>query len=332
MKEIFEKLLANLKKQQPAVLVTVLSSSGSAPRGAGAHMLVGTTGTICGTVGGGRAEYESEKLAKAHLKQQTSGIKDFNLAPNDIEDLGMICGGRIKVIFTYFSPEVKMNQTVLQQLLQTMAAHQSGWLLFKLTAATVVLGFYSQASGFVGFEVAKEKLTAKPQTWQIEQQLFYSEPVSQNSKVYLFGGGHVSQALVPVLKPLNFYTVVYDDRAKFLTADYFPTADDLIVGDLTQLAQKITVTAADYAIVMTRGHQSDFDVERQLLKTPAFYIGVIGSHHKTAVHRRDLKVAGFSTSDIDRLNMPIGLKIGAETPAEIAISIAGQLIQRRAQK
>lgn len=331
MIKILETILANLQAQRDVMLVTVTSSAGSAPRGAGAHMLVGTEGALLGTIGGGRAEYESERIAQKLLQEQHSGSKKFILAPNDIEDLGMICGGKIEVLFTYFTHQNVPVCTLLQQILAQMTQHHAAWLLLKTNATTTQLGFYSRETKFIGFEVALTKIQKKPQYWQDEQTVYYVEPISQSGKVYIFGGGHVAQALAPVLKPLDFYTVIYDNRPKFLTSEFFPTADELIVGDLEHIEEHIKLNEEDYGIVMTRGHKSDFSLEVQLLNSPITYLGVIGSKHKTALHHRQLKVAGFTDVDLQRLTMPIGLEITAETPAEIAISIAAQLIQARAQ-
>lgn len=331
MIKILEEILANLQAQRDVVLVTVTSSAGSAPRGAGAHMLVGTEGALLGTIGGGRAEYESEHIAQQLLQEQHSSSKKFILAPNDVEDLGMICGGKIEVLFTYFDQRNQSICTLLQQIIEQMTQHHAAWLLLKTDATTTQLGFYSQETKFIGFEVALEKIQKKPQYWQDEQTVYYVEPISQSGKVYIFGGGHVAQALAPVLKPLGFYTVIYDNRPKFLTPEVFPTVDELIVGDLEHIEEHIKLNEDDYGIVMTRGHKSDFSLEVQLLNSPIAYLGVIGSKHKTALHRRQLKAEGFSDAALKRLTMPIGLEIAAETPAEIAISIAAQLMQTRAQ-
>ena len=156
-----------------------------------------------------------------------------------------------------------------------------------------------------------------------------SDPPSRES-VY-FGSGHVARALVPILNYLSFYCVVVDDRPEFLTAQAFPQAEELRVIPLENLAAFIEITADDYGIVITRGHNFDFIVAKQLLETPAKYIGVMGSKHKIASQVRRLKEVGYTMTEIERIFMPIGLDIAAETPEELAISIAGELIQQRYQ-
>ena len=99
---------------------------------------------------------------------------------------------------------------------------------------------------------------------------------------------------------------------------------------LENLAAFIEITADDYGIVITRGHNFDFIVAKQLLETPAKYIGVMGANTKLLQVRR-LKEVGYTMTEIERIFMPIGLDIAAETPEELAISIAGELIQQRYQ-
>ena len=102
--------------------------------------------------------------------------------------------------------------------------------------------------------------------------------------------------------------------------------------DNARLADFVTVEERDYVVVMTRGHKDDQAVQAQMLRTPAHYIGVIGSRRKTAGVFARLREEGFTDADLARITTPIGLDIKAETPAEIAVSIAAQLIQVRAER
>ena len=99
-----------------------------------------------------------------------------------------------------------------------------------------------------------------------------------------------------------------------------------------RIFDKVSLTADDYAVVMTPGHQADYEILEQVLRTPATYIGCIGSRKKVALTRERLAAAGFSQQDIDRVRAPIGLPILAETPEEIAISVAAEMIRHRAER
>jgi xanthine dehydrogenase accessory factor len=150
--------------------------------------------------------------------------------------------------------------------------------------------------------------------------------------VYLFGGGHVGQETASLLTRLDFRCAVYDDRAEFADPALFEPGVETICHSFASIGDKITLTAADYCIILTHGHQSDYESYAFALQSPARYIGVIGSKRKMAFVEGRLKAAGFTETQIHaaRVHAPIGLDIGSETPAEVAVSIAAQLIMLRA--
>ena len=177
------------------------------------------------------------------------------------------------------------------------------------------------------------ELSRHPKRLVKEGRDLYVEQINSSGRVYVFGCGHVAQELVPVLSHVGFRCVALDDRPEFARKELFPTAEEVLLIDFTRISDFITVGAEDYACVMTRGHAFDAVVQAQMLKTPACYIGVIGSRHKKAgVFQRLREEYGFTDEDFARVTTPIGLSIKAETPAEIAISIAGQMIELRATR
>ncbi|MDR1468744.1 MAG: XdhC/CoxI family protein [Spirochaetaceae bacterium] len=149
--------------------------------------------------------------------------------------------------------------------------------------------------------------------------------------VYIFGGGHVGQATEPLLSRLDFRCVVYDDRAEYADPTLFSPDARTICHPFSAIAEKITLTADDYCVVLTHGHQSDYEAFSFALESPARYIGVIGSKRKIAFVEGRLKAAGFTDTHIHapRVHAPIGLDISSETPTEVAVSIAAELIMVR---
>lgn len=148
---------------------------------------------------------------------------------------------------------------------------------------------------------------------------------------FIFGGGHVGQALEPILRYVNFATKVIDDRPDFANRERFPDADEVVVIDSFLDAYRGMATDENsYIVIVTRGHAGDYDVLKQTLKRPAAYIGMIGSRNKVAELYRMLREDGFGQEELDRVYSPIGTSIFAETPEEIAISIAGEMIKVRA--
>lgn len=153
------------------------------------------------------------------------------------------------------------------------------------------------------------------------------EENKKNSNVYIFGAGHVSLDLVDILSKLSFNCIVIDDREEF--ANRFNNA--IIVDDYENVFNKINITEKDYIIIVTRGHSYDYIVEKNALKTNAYYIGMIGSSKKIAtLHNRLKEEEKYTDEMIKKVHAPIGMQIGAESTEEIAVSIAAELILKRA--
>ena len=154
--------------------------------------------------------------------------------------------------------------------------------------------------------------------------------MTKAGRVYVFGGGHVSRELVPLLSHLEFSCVVFDCLPKFADKELFPTADDVIAGDFDNISASVHITEKDYVVIMTRGHSYDLTVQAQALRRGPRYIGVIGSRAKIALVSKKLREQGFLQEELDIVHTPIGIDIKADTPAEIAVSIAAEMIMIRA--
>ena len=323
-----------LSAGEDLVLVTVVASSGATPRGAGARMLVGRGGRICGTIGGGAVEYRSEHIAAEVLKEKKSGSHDFSLTKNDVQNLGMICGGDVKVYFRYIPAGDGETLALAAEAEKRFEGGQDMWLLNEISDSGRMC-VYSAGGGFFPYEPplwTKDLMSRKPQSGEREGREFYAEQINSSGRVYVFGCGHVAQELVPVLAHVGFRCVAMDDRPEFASRELFPSAEEVLLIDFQRVADYVAIGPEDYVCIMTRGHAFDTVVQAQALRTPACYIGVIGSRHKAAGVRAALKEQGFTDGQLDRIVTPIGLEIKAETPAEIAISIAGQMILHRAER
>lgn len=323
-----------LSAGEDLVLVTVVASSGATPRGAGARMLVGRGGRICGTIGGGAVEYRSEHIAAEVLKEKKSGSHDFSLTKNDVQNLGMICGGDVKVYFCYIPAGDGETLALAAEAEKRFEGGQDMWLLNEISDGGRMC-IYSADEGSFPYEPplwTKDLMSRKPQSGEREGREFYAEQINSSGRVYVFGCGHVAQELVPVLAHVGFRCVAMDDRPEFASRELFPSAEEVLLIDFQRVADYVDIGPEDYVCIMTRGHAFDTVVQAQALRTPACYIGVIGSRHKAAGVRAALKGQGFTDGQLDRIVTPIGLEIKAETPAEIAISIAGQMILHRAER
>lgn len=319
MRTFFRSVLHALEAGQPVQLVSILSAGGSTPRGAGAVMAVFPGGASVGSVGGGNVEYEAVRLAQELLVQGESTLREFCFAPGDT--LGMACGGRVTLHFQYLP--AGDGVALLRRLLEATGKNANLWLVRRLAGAETV-----------EMILADEAHPLLPQGLLGDRAVFrdgwFALPVVRAGMVYLFGGGHVSQALAPVIAAAGFRPVVWDDREEFACPKRFPQAERLLCGPFEALSERLTITPDDYLVIMTRGHQADYTVLAQLLRSGARYIGCIGSSKKLALCRERLLAAGFTAEEYARVHAPIGLAIGAETPAEIAVSVAAELIAVRA--
>jgi xanthine dehydrogenase accessory factor len=298
------------------ILATVIASSGSVPRGAGARMAVAKDRRLSGTIGGGAVEYKVQHIAAQALIEKKSQIKSFVLSKDDKEGLGMVCGGDVTVHIQYIPGDDPKPRMLFKRGVDLFSQNTDSWLITDLT----------DENGW-GMEIHTESAPAN-----LNGDNFYSEPLTFAGKVYIFGGGHISQELTPLLARLGFCCVVYDSLPEFANRELFPDADSCVVGDFDNISANITISPNDYVVIMTRGHASDFTVQAQALKLSPKYIGVIGSRKKIAFVSQKLRDLGFSQTDIESVHSPIGLDIKAETPAEIAVSIAAELILIRAGK
>ena len=336
MRTLFQIIQQEFQKENDLVLASIVASSGSTPRGAGSRMLVGKKGRVAGTIGGGSVEYRAELMALDILEKKESCEHEFRLNRKDVENIGMICGGDVTVFFQYLDH----NDPIIMELAVTAETlykeRKDFWLICDLHA-TSGMSLYSASYGLTGNADVPSSLlsslSARPCRHRNETCDQFTEQIGTSGTVYVFGGGHVSQTLVPILASVDFHCIVLDDRPEFTDPALFPDAAETILCDFDHLDQSISITDADYCCVMTRGHAYDTIVQAQLLATPACYIGVIGSLAKRAgVFHRLVEEYGIDERELDRIITPVGLNIKAETPAEIAISITGQMIQVRAER
>lgn len=258
-----------IEEKEDFVLASVVDTNGSTPRKKGAWLLMKKDGTCFGTVGGGKLEAETEKIAKDTFSTKESKIVHFVLKPEDQQGIDMQCGGDAYIKIEYISED-----------------------------------------------------TAEA----------FTKEMRLESKAIIFGGGHIGQALEPILRNIGFRTFVVDDREEYANRERFPYATEIeVIENFQDPYSRIETDEDSYVVIVTRGHMGDYEVLRETLKRKTGYMGMIGSKGKVANTFEMLLTEGFSQEDLAKIYSPIGLKIGAETPEEIAISIAGEMIRVRAE-
>ncbi len=162
----------------------------------------------------------------------------------------------------------------------------------------------------------------------------FFEVYGQKSKVYIFGGGHVGSALLCTLKQLQYFTVLIDNRTEFANKDKNPDADEICHYDYEEFANTFLPTDDDFVVIVTHGHNYDLKILKILYerKVSIKYIGIIASQSKAREMINEIKKTFGKKTNIDRIYSPIGLKIGGDSPAEIALGIAAEIQSVRFNK
>lgn len=155
------------------------------------------------------------------------------------------------------------------------------------------------------------------------------EPFYPKPRLIIFGGGHIAKPLSEFGSKVGFSIVVADDRPMFASSARFPEADEVICEDFSLVFNKLNIRQSDFIVIVTRGHRHDGVCLRKALGLNPFYIGMIGSRRRVKAMMEQLNEEGFPKEKLDKVCSPIGLRIGAVTPEEIAISIIAEVISHR---
>lgn len=343
---IIQTAHALLQKQETFVIASIIHSEGSAPRTAGSRMIISRDGKGVGTIGGGLLEAKVMEKARMIIDLQASPeFITFDLTHEDTTAMDMICGGRVTVLADPIEPSPE-NKRIFDQWMTLLKKGEKGFFL------TVVFGSEQKIERIAhavidAHDTVHGTLPLDAETLaQIKGQMLYSrfhclhtsdamvmvEPACPPHTVYFFGAGHVARPTVHLAAMTGFRTVVLDDRADFANQTRFPEADAIhVLENFEKALRPLSIDSNAFIVIFTRGHLYDRTVLEQALRTPASYIGMIGSRKKRNAIYAALMNSGFHKQDIDRVHSPIGLSIGAQTPEEIAVSIAAELIEHRAQ-
>ena len=256
-------------------------------------------------------------------------MHEFVLRPNDKEDIGMQCGGDVTVLFEYISADDLRWSLLAGAVCDRIEAGKHGWLVLPLDGS--VPSLYGEEGLLCGEGVSETARSALCTTHTVVTDAYYAEPLPLFNRVVIFGGGHIAQALTPMLGAVDFRCIVLDNRPAFAELSLFKGAEDAIVCDYDNIAESVTLTSEDYVVVMTNGHSGDLTIEEQVLRSPHAYLGVVGSRSKIAFVNKTLMDRGIPEEALQHVHTPIGIPIRAVTPAEIAVSILGELICCRAE-
>jgi xanthine dehydrogenase accessory factor len=335
--------LANLaQRHSPVVCCRLVETRGSTPQKAGAMMLVFPDGTQSGTLGGGCVEAEVKRRALRILAGGNAEIAQFQLDSDYGWDDGLICGGRMTVLV---DPMTDPAAADYYRKLHELASSRRGFIeavafdadksrapatacyLFDDTGS-VSATLRGGANGLppsIGQHVPD--LADRPRPSAANGLAFL--PTLGRCRLLIVGGGHVGQALASLAADLDFDVWVVDDRAEYASAERFPTAQKRIVGPIGEILPTIDITSDTYCVIVTRGHNHDEEALHRLVDRGARYVGLIGSRRKIKLIFDDLLAEGVAPETLQRVYAPLGIDIGSQTVAEIAVSIAAELVSHR---
>jgi xanthine dehydrogenase accessory factor len=304
---ISEKLQENNK----VYLLIVIENFGSSPGRQGFKMLVSEDGFIYGSIGGGVMEFSLVEEMKELLKHD----KPKNFIKKQIHKgkikngSGMICSGEQTVAFHLLDSK---NSSLIETIIETLKKEKIGVLSLSPRAIQ-----FSQKRLHDKFEYSIQT----NEDWSYKEQIGFKETL------YIVGGGHVGLATSKLFNSLGFYVVVFDDRSNLNTFEENTYAHKKILISYDSIENYIEESNVSYIAIMTNKYTEDKLVLSKIIRNEYKFVGVLGSKAKLKTMREVMLKEGFSNDELDNVYAPIGLSIHSQTPEEIAVSIAAQIIQ-----
>jgi len=314
-KKIWKYISDKILSDQKVVLLIVANSSNSSPGRTGFKMAISDDGTSIGTIGGGIMEFDiiseiKESFAKNRYFNSVRKLHHSNLARG--EKSGLICGGVQTIIFKSLS---KTNIDVINNIVEASNEMVNGVLTI------------SESS----FLFTPEKINHQDISMKIESDSNwkFEENIGTQNTVYIVGGGHVGLAVSRIMSTLDFHVVVFDHRKEVHTMNENCYANQKIITSYDKINDYIVEGDKAYVVIVTPSHDGDKTAVQIAIKLNLKYIGMMGSKKKVDSIFSQLRNSGIAESLIKKINTPIGIEIEAESPEEIAISIAAEIIKRK---
>ena len=359
MENLWDRAEELLTHGKPFVLATIIRTRGSVPREVGAKMVVPREGQPFGTIGGGCGEGEVLRRAFPLFEQNMPPrIVEVDLTGDFDQDEIQVCGGLMDVALDLWRPEE--HQALAHALAEATRARRPTALvtaihpIANLPAGTksclsllpegvsltprlsldpaAVRTFAASVSAGIPrlFSLSPEgelveDAVVRGQDWP---RVFVDvQPGLQT--LLIVGGGHIAQPLCEIGYLMGFRTVIVDDRWAFASRERFPHATEIRVGPFVETLESLDINEHTFAVVVTRGHTWDEASVRTILKKNPRYLGMIGSKRRSKATLERLAEQGYRPEELSRVHTPLGLDVAAETPAEIAVAIAAEIVRVR---
>jgi xanthine dehydrogenase accessory factor len=325
-------------ERKSIALATVVQTWGSSPRRAGAKMAITPDGKITGSVSGGCVEGAVYETGVDVLKSNRPQLLHFGVADETAWEVGLACGGSIDIFVKPLEGEffralreilVEEKTAVLVTVIRGPAELLGREMLVEEDGS--VTGTVSEELDKPALKMAKETLAvgASRRAMLNEGTEVFLEVILPPPTLIAVGGVHITIALMALAKTLGYRTVVIDPRSAFGNEERFPNVDQLIQRWPDEAFEEIPLTRSTAVAMLTHDPKLDDPALKIALPSPAFYVGALGSKTTQAKRRQRLLEDGMTEEQLNRLHGPIGLKIGAGTPEEIAMSIMAEVVAAR---
>ncbi|MEO6522779.1 MAG: XdhC family protein [Mucilaginibacter sp.] len=311
---VWKLISDSLSADVPVMLLYVLESSGSSPGRQGFAMAVTTEGKMEGSIGGGIMEHKFVEMAKEQLSKQVQIIalrQQFHDKKAAKNQSGMICSGEQTILLYTVKAEEK---GYINAIIKSIDADENG--LLKLSPEGLAFSDAEAEQDFL-FRMHSES------DW------LYEEKTGYKNHLYIIGGGHCSLALSRLMNTMDFYIHIYDNRPELNTlADNEYVQEKTLVADYSELKDMVCSGKSSYVLIMTFGYRTDDAALKALIDKDFKYMGLLGSKHKIGEMFNAYIAQGLATEErLKKIHSPVGIQIKSQTPEEIAVSIAAEIIK-----
>lgn len=314
--QVWNLIYKSIQDKVSVMLLYVLESKGSSPGRQGFFMTVNANGQLEGSIGGGIMEHKFVEMAKERLKEPDSKAQE-GILRKQIHDKsagsnqsGMICSGEQTILLL---PVFQKDASAIQAIIASLQDNRNGTLLLSPKG--------------IAFETTIPKNDFEYH-FASEQDWWYKEKTGYKNQLFIIGGGHCALATSRLMREMDFYITLYEEREGLNTLSKNEFAHEIIlVDDYTGLANLIPSGRNQYVVIMTFGYRTDDIALRSLLKKPFTYLGVLGSKTKMEKLFAAYREEGTDEALLQRIHSPVGLDINSQTPEEIAVSIAAEIIK-----
>ena len=332
MREVLQDIERWRARGERFALATVVATRRSAPRPIGAKLAVSETGEMAGSVSGGCVENDVYGHACEVLEGARPQMLTYGIADDLAFSVGLPCGGEIDVF-------VEESPTELVERVVGIVERDERAVLFTVVEGEPLGAELLVTEAGERFGEGPDDLPtlvdellrgSRNRLLELEGRKVFAELFGPPPRLIVIGAVDTAEALCRAAKSLGWHTIVADARGKFATKERIPSADELLVAWPEDALRKVRPDYQTAVVVLTHDDRFDIPALKHSLATEAFYIGALGSRRNQSRRREALLEEGLDESQLDRIAGPCGLDVGAETPAETALSILGEILARRA--